>query len=106
MFFIDNNKATATLKGKRQNIKGKEYIIFDKIDIEVHILGDAKMYFDNIFENSQELTVATNKAINENIKEIIAEMRPVIRKTIGEIVLSFVSSLFKRYSVDELFPEN
>lgn len=94
------------MKGKRQIINGKEYIIFDKIDIELHILSGAEMYFDNLFESNEELTRATNKAINENMSEILAEMRPVIRKTVGEIVLQLMGSLFRRYSVSELFPEN
>lgn len=95
------------MKGKRQTIKGKEYIIFDKIDIEVNLLPNgATAYFDNLFANSLELTRATNKAINDNISDILTEMRPVIRKTIGQIVLSFIGALFQRYSIEELFPEN
>lgn len=105
--FLGNTKATAILKGKRQTIKGKEHIVFDKIDMEIHVMDDrAQLYFDNLFENNEELTRATNKAINDNMPEILAEMRPVIRKTVGDIVLSLVGSLFRRYSVDELFPEN
>lgn len=80
------------------------YIIFDNVDVVLHV-DDAEMYFENIFENNEELTRSTNKAINDNIREILVEMTPVIRKTVGEIVLSLVGSLFRRYSVEELFPE-
>lgn len=80
------------------------YIIFDDVDVELHV-EDAQMYFENLFENSDELTRTTNKAINDNIREILDEMRPVIKKTVGEIVLSLVGSVFRRYSVDELFSE-
>lgn len=100
---LDNVNATAILKGQRRSMKGKEYIIFDKIDVDLYI-ADAEMYFDNIFENNAELTAATNNAINENIHDILAEMQPVIKKTLGEIVLTFIGTLFRRYSVDELFP--
>lgn len=106
MILVENTKVTATLKGKRQITKGKEYVIFDKIDIELDILDGATLYFDNIFENNEELTRATNAAIKENIVEILAEFKPVIRKTVGDIVLSFLGSLFRRYSIDELFPES
>lgn len=94
------------MKGKRETIKGKEYVIFDKIDIELDVLNGADMYFDNLFENNAELTRATNQAIHDNIKEIINELKPVVKKTVGDIVLSLVGTLFRRYSVDELFPEH
>lgn len=98
-------KVTATLKGKRETIKGKEHANFDKIDIDLEI-PKAVLYFDNLFENNEELTRATNQAINDNIKEILVELKPVVSKTVGDIVLSLVGSLFRRYSVDELFPES
>lgn len=106
LFFLDNTKVTATLKGKREAIKGKEYIIFDKIDIELDVLNGAEVYFDNLFENNVELTRATNQAINGNIRDILNELKPVVKKTVGGVVLSLVSTLFRRYSMDELFPEN
>lgn len=84
-------------------MKGKEYLSLDKIDVDV-IVTDGKLYFAEVFKGNPELTENTNKVVNENIRDILSDLQPVINKTIGEIVLMLVRQVFDRYSIDELFP--
>lgn len=85
--------------------RGKEYITFDNIQLELRF-GKTNLVFEDIFRGNQELTDRTNQLISENIQDIITEIKPVIDGTIGNFVLSLVHDVFARYSVDDLFPKN
>lgn len=96
-------KAIAYLNGKRQTKNGKEHIIFDDNRITIDI-GSGFFQFDDLFHNNPELTRTTNNVINQNIKEIINELKPLLEDTIGTIVFSVATRVFKRYPLDTLFP--
>ncbi|CAH1116025.1 unnamed protein product [Phaedon cochleariae] len=72
-----------------------------KIDIDI---GGAHLYFDRIFGDNEELNEQTNKVINENIKDLIGELKPVVIQVIRGFVLGICNRLFDRYTFDELFP--
>lgn len=103
--FVDNPKATAMLQGHRQKVRGKEYIVFDKIDLDVK-LSNGRLYFADLFRGNPELTEHTNKIVNDNIADILLDLKPVINKTIGDIILLLIRQVFERFSVDELFSNN
>lgn len=79
--------------------------MFDKIDLDVD-LTNGKMYFADLFKGNPELTDNTNRIVNDNIADILGDLKPVINQTIGDIILLLVKQVFERYSVDELFPNN
>lgn len=101
--FSDKPSGTATLQGHRKNVNGKEYIVFDKINLDIKFNG-GKMYFADLFRGNPELTENTNRIINDNIDDILSDLKPIINKTIGDIILHLVRQVFERFSVDELFP--
>lgn len=86
-------------------VRGKEYLVFDKIDLDLN-LSNGHLYFADLFRGNPELTANTNRIINENIVDIINDLKPVINKTISDIVLLLIRQVFERFSVDELFPNN
>ncbi|XP_044268729.1 putative beta-carotene-binding protein [Tribolium madens] len=98
-----NVGAKLTVDGERYFKKGKEFIAITdkKLDLS---LGKPVFYFDNFFRDNPELNEQTNKIINENIVDILDELRPVVDQTVTEFVLGIVTRLFNRYSMDELFP--
>lgn len=81
----------------------KEYIDFRDNSIKIQV-GKAKFYFENLINANEELSKATNQVINENIDDIILELKPIIEDTIGSIVFSVTKRVFKNFSIDELFP--
>lgn len=86
-------------------MRGKEYLIFDTIDLDVD-LKNGKMYYADLFKGNPELTENTNRIVNDNIVDILGDLKPVINKTIGDIILLLIKQVFERFSVDELFPNN
>lgn len=105
IFPLDKPKASAVLRGAKKVVKGKEYLIFDRIDLDLDI-SNGKLHFADLFRGNPELTDNTNRIINENIADILNDLKPVINKTIGDIILLLVKQVFERFSVDELFPNN
>lgn len=93
------------LQGHRQKVNGKEYIVFDTIDLDVKLPG-GRLYFADLFKGNPELTEHTNRIINDNVADILLDLKPVINKTIGDIILLLIKQVFERFSVDELFPSN
>lgn len=86
-------------------IKGKEHLIFDKVKVDVKFGGGGELYFDDLFRDNQELTEQTNKILNQNLESILIEFKPVLDDIIGDIAGQLVHGIFRRYSVDELFPK-
>jgi len=90
--------------GGRYMKNGKEYISFDKNSLQLN-LGKPVFKFDNIFRDNRELNEQTNKIINENVIDIIDELRPVIDSTVSQFIFGVVGRIFNRFSFDELFPK-
>lgn len=101
---LANLEARAVISGQRALRKEKEYINFDKIDLNLHFGQPNTLVFDNIFKDNTELTDQTNKIISENIVGIMAEIKPVFDDTVAQLVLGLLKGVFDRYSLDELFP--
>lgn len=61
-------------------------------------------YYENLFDGKEPLLgETTNIFLNENWADILNELKPVLRKTIGEIIVAVVSPLFAKYPYDSLF---
>lgn len=46
----------------------------------------------------------TNQFINENWKELLKEIRPLLEDTISVIVMGIFKPVLETYSADDLFP--
>lgn len=89
--------------GKHYTRDGKDFVKLGNYKIDVD-LGKPHLQFDNIFGDNEELNDQTNKTFNENITELIEELKPLIIEVISQFVFGIESRVFDRYSFDELFP--
>lgn len=72
----------------------------DDVNVEFNI-GSASIKLDNLFNGDLELGTMMNKFLNDNWREITAEIRPAIQQSIGQIILAIASGLHEMYSLDE-----
>ena len=49
---------------------------------------------------------ATNAALNENPRELIAYLKPVVEKTVRNIIQEIANKITQHFSVQELLPED
>ncbi|KAJ3654884.1 hypothetical protein Zmor_014037 [Zophobas morio] len=96
--------ADVTLQAQRYKKGNNEHLKFSTMEIDEKV-HKAIFKFEGLFRNNPELTEQTNKILNENIDEILQELRPSIHLAIKQTVLGLISRLFEKFSVKELFPE-
>lgn len=94
--------ADAKLTGKTRNVKGKEYIYFDTIKLDLTFKG-GYLYLHDIFKNNPELSEQTNRIIAEHIDSTINELKPVMQSSFEQLILGLLEKVMARYSLDELF---
>lgn len=62
------------------------------------------MQFAHLFSGKDKLlSDTTNAFLNENWSEILKELKPVLRKAIGDIAASVISPVFAEFPYDSLF---
>lgn len=81
---------------------GKEYLAFDDKFLSLQ-LGKPIFQFDNLFRDNKELNDRTNQLFNENVIDLIEELRPIIDKIVTQFVFGIVERIFNKFSMDELF---
>lgn len=91
-----------TANGKHYLKDGKDHIKLDNYNIDVDI-RDGHLQFDRLFGKNEELNVQTNKIINQNMADIIKEVKPVIIDILSQFVIGIGDRIFSKYSYDELF---
>ncbi|RZC41970.1 takeout-like [Asbolus verrucosus] len=101
---LTNVSVDVELQGERYKKGGQEYIKFSSMEINEK-LHQPVFRFEGLFRENPELTEQTNKVVNENIDEILDELRPAIHIAISEAVLGIIKPMFEKFSVKELFPE-
>lgn len=57
----------------------------------------------NLFVHS--LGDSTNAFINENWRDILQEINPLVEDTIGEVMMQIIKNLLDLYSLEDLLPE-
>lgn len=104
ILFSANVKAVLSASGSFYPKNGKDHVKLDSYSIEVDV-GKPHLQFDKIFGDNEELNIQTNKVINENISDLIVEVKPVVVDIIWQFVFGIVNRVFERYSFDDLFPK-
>lgn len=61
------------------------------------------MNFADLFNGDQTLSQGTNAFLNENWSDILNELKPVLKKAIGNIVIGVVGPLFAKFPYNDLF---
>ncbi|KAL1449828.1 hypothetical protein WDU94_002301 [Cyamophila willieti] len=68
-------------------------------------IGHASLYLSGLFDGDKELGRAMNEFLNENWRNVAAEMKPILEETICELFRKYANIIFHKYSLDQLFPE-
>lgn len=61
------------------------------------------MQFNNLFNGDKALGDGTNQFLNENWQDILNELKPVLKKAIGNIINGVVGPVFSKFPYDSLF---
>ncbi|XP_060862963.1 protein takeout-like isoform X2 [Metopolophium dirhodum] len=86
---------------KKKNNKTYIEIKPKKITLE---LGAVKLHFSNLFNGNKQLGDQTNRFINDNWKDLMKEIRPLLEDTVFTIVMGILKPVFETFSMDDLFP--
>ncbi|XP_046392875.1 protein takeout-like [Ischnura elegans] len=100
-----NTETNIKLYGKFETKEGKKYISLKEREVSLSI-GDARLYFGNLFNGNKELGDSTNQFFNDNWRDIVKEIQPVVEETISTIIHEIVRKVFELYTFDELLPES
>lgn len=83
---------------------GVEHLDVDKIQVEFNI-GGASVHLNNLFNGDSELGQAMNAFLNDNWREITAEIRPALAESIERILREMAKRMYDLYPVNQLLPE-
>lgn len=68
--------------------------------------GGGWLYFDDLFHGNKELSDRLSEIINNNILDVLEEIKPLIEHATGEVILNIIKGVFQRYAVEELFAQS
>lgn len=92
------------MKNDIVKVNETEYLKPDEILVDFNI-GAATVKLNNLFNGDLELGTVMNKFLNENWKEVTAEMRPALAKSIENILRGIVGRLFEVYPLKQILPD-
>nr|XP_022899726.1 protein takeout-like [Onthophagus taurus] len=95
-------KTTHVIEGEKIEKNGKIY--FHLKDYRVEMEPERMFYhFENLFDGDERMGAEINKVMNENWKEVYADVKLGYDKTYGMIFLGLANSLFSRVTFDDIF---
>lgn len=96
--------ATVSMKNSLVQRNGTEYLKAEDIDVDFNI-GGASVHLDNLFGGDEELGGVMNHFLNENWREITAEIRPALASSIEHILREIAKRLYEIYPIQQILPE-
>lgn len=93
-----------SMKANVVNINGKDHYKINDIFVEFNI-GGASVLLTNLFNGDEELGAVMNNFLNENWKEVTAEMRPSLSKSIENILRAVTGRIFEIYPLEQILPD-
>ena len=69
-------------------------------------VGLVTMHFDNLFNGDKALGDNINKVLNENWKEVYAEVQADYQDLLTGVMMQLLNRFFDKVSLEELFDEN
>lgn len=85
-------------------VNDTEYLKTNEIQVDFNI-GGATVELTNLFNGDKELGTVMNKFLNDNWKEVTAEMRPALAKSIENILRGIAGRLFELYPLKQILPD-
>ncbi|XP_031635979.1 protein takeout-like [Contarinia nasturtii] len=99
--------ATITIKKKDSSDVDRAHENSEKIgDIKVEFnIGSASVKLDNLFNGEPEIGEMMNGFLNNNWREITAEIRPALAESIERILYGIANQLDKKYGLNNILQE-
>lgn len=129
MFFTANINVLGKVTGKYDIRDDGTYLILKNKTLKIDI-GHARLHFSDLFNGDKELSEfipllnlapsvtirdfdislrvparTTNMFVNENWREIMEELSPLIEETVGEFMQIFLKGFLNTFSLDDLMPK-
>ncbi|XP_060517809.1 uncharacterized protein LOC132696792 [Cylas formicarius] len=102
---IDSCEAFVYQKVKLLKRNGLDYLTPDFTNSTINVSGP-RVKLDGLFGGNAQLNDVTNKAINDNVDELFAELKPVVEQTLTSILEDILfKSLFVNIPYDNLYPK-
>lgn len=89
--------------GEREKKNNRNYFKIKDININYDI-GKVKVNLNDLFHGNNALGERMNAFLNANWDSLSEELKPLLQKSLTEVVKSSTDKLFKTYSVDDLLP--
>lgn len=111
MHFFSPADVDATIKMQKKNTAAaavtKSNDADNKLgDIQVEFnIGSASVWLDNLFNGDPELGSMMNKFLNDNWREITAEIRPALGESIERILYGIGARLNEMYDLETILNE-
>lgn len=102
--FLADVDASVSMKHSVIQRNGTDYLKVDDIGVDFNI-GDASVHLDNLFGGDKELGRVMNGFINENWREITAEIRPALASSIEHILREIALRVYELYPIQQILPD-
>lgn len=102
--YLADVDATVSMKHSVVQRNGTDYLKADDIYVDFNI-GGASVYLDNLFSGDEELGGVMNRFLNENWREITAEIRPALASSIEHILREIAKRLYEIYPIQQILHE-
>ena len=81
-------------------------LIHQKVD-DIYVdfeIGRATVHLENLFDGDATMSSAMNLFLNDNWRTVVAEIKPKLEETIGELIKNFMNNIFSVFPEDSLLP--
>lgn len=103
-FCLADVELQTVLLGERLKKDGRVYLRIKNIALNYNV-GKVKLDLKNLFNGDDSMGDRMNKFLNENWDSLSEELRPLLEKSLTEVVKTSTDKLLKAYSYDDLLPE-
>ncbi|KAJ3633804.1 hypothetical protein MTP99_010729 [Tenebrio molitor] len=100
---ITNSNGTLTTQAKLVTRKGISYMDVEKSVVKLYV-GDVQTDYTGLFDQNEVLAKAAKQVINENLKEIIDEVKPALEEVFVRIANDVLFKSVLRIPYDKLYP--
>ncbi|XP_066999781.2 protein takeout [Anabrus simplex] len=90
-------------KGKSTKKNGDSYFDVTDFKLDIFSLGKLSFNFENLFNGDKTLGESMNKIMNENWKDMWAELRPSFEKTFSAVFREYAHRLFSKVPMKDIF---
>lgn len=89
---------------KRKESNGKDYVIPKDLELDFDPKG-MTIHLENLFNGDKFLGDNMNSFLNENWKDVLADVGPTIAKAMNQVLSTILTNIFQLVPYDEAFPE-